>query len=124
MPSPKRRQEHIITEAELTGYKYYEQLLPLLKSLHTDATARDKAGNRQLFYDQYVSLLLLAFFNPIMTSLRGLQQAAGLDKVQRRLGVKRASLGALSAAAADFDPALLRAIVHELAGRAVLVEQR
>ena len=57
----------------------------------------DRAGNRRLFYDQYVALLLLYFFTPALTSLRGLQQATGLEKVQRVLGVGRTSLGSPSA---------------------------
>jgi len=120
MSPPNRSLHGAITERDLKCFKYYDQLLPLLESLHADATDRDKAGNRQLFYDQYASLLLLAFFNPILTSLRGLQQVSELDKVQRLLGVGRVSLGALSEASTVFDPALLRAIVHELADRAVL----
>jgi len=36
---------------------------------------RDTAGNRTLHYDQYCMLLLLYFFKPIVTSLRGLLQA-------------------------------------------------
>ena len=47
---------------------------------------RDRAGNRQLHYDQYCLLLLLYMFNPIVTSLRGLQQASELKKVQKKLG--------------------------------------
>src|SRR6185503_20490003 len=120
MSPPNRSLHGAITERDLKCFKYYDQLLPLLESLHADATDRDKAGNRQLFYDQYASLLLLAFFNPILTSLRGLQQVSELGKVQRLLGVGRVSLGALSEASTVFDPALLRAIVHELADRAVL----
>jgi hypothetical protein len=63
----------------------------------------------------------LYFFTPALTSLRGLQQATALDKVQKRLGVGRTSLGALSEAARVFDPELLRPIIAELAGRAVPV---
>jgi hypothetical protein len=59
------------------------------------------------------------FFTPTLTSLRGLHQAAGLDKVQKALGLSRApGLGTPSAAARDFDPALLRPILARLADRA------
>jgi hypothetical protein len=53
--------------------------------------------------DPYVALLLLYMFNPICTSLRSLQQASALQKVQKKLGVPRASLGSLSEAATVFD---------------------
>src|SRR2546423_1318163 len=72
---------------------------------------------RRLFVDQYAALILLYFFNPILTSLRGLQQASGLDKVQRRLGGQATSLGALSEAARVLDAAALQEVITELAGR-------
>lgn len=62
---------------------------------------------------------VLFFFNPALGSLRALQQASGLDKVQGKLGCRRTSLGSLSAAARDFDAEPLRAIVGELAQQAL-----
>ena len=97
-----------IREKDLKGLKYFKVLGALLERLHTDATARDHAGNRQLFYDQYACLLLLFFFNPIVKSLRGIQQASELDKVQRLFGCNRVSRGSLSEASHVFDPELLR----------------
>jgi hypothetical protein len=82
--------------------------------LHTVGTERDRAGNRQLFYDQYATLMLLYFFNPTVTSLRGVQQTTTLTKVQERLGIRRTSLGALSEAAYVFDAALLHESVTTL----------
>jgi hypothetical protein len=109
-----------ITERDLKGFKYFERLQPLLAKLHEVGTQSDKAGNRLLFYDDYVSLVLLYFFNPVVTSLRALQQASGLDKVNTLLGVRRASLGSLSESAASaFDAEPLRAIVQELAQKAL-----
>ena len=62
-----------------------------------------------------MSLLLLYMFNPICTSLRAVQQASELKKVQRKLGCSRASLGSLSEAATVFDSALMQQIVTGLA---------
>jgi hypothetical protein len=89
----------------------------LLERLHDDATPRDRAGHRRLFYDHYACLLLLFFFNPIVKSLRGLQQASTLDKVQRLLGCPRVSRGSLSEASRVFDPALLHALIGDLAAQ-------
>jgi hypothetical protein len=86
-------------------------------------TQRDKAGNRSLFYDQYISLLLLYFFNPTLTSLRGLQQASTLEVVQRRLGIRPTSLGSFSEAARLFDAEALLEILRELAHKAAPVIQ-
>jgi hypothetical protein len=99
--------------------KYFKRLGPLLDRLHEDATARDKAGNRRLHFDQYAALLLLYFFNPIVAGLRSIQQASALTKVQKLLGCARASLGSLSEASRVFDPQLLHDILGELAERAV-----
>jgi hypothetical protein len=107
-----------IRERDLTGLKYFRILLPLVDRLHANATARDRAGNRKLFFDQYACLLLLFFFNPIVQSVRGLQQASTLRKVQKLFGCERASLGSLSEAGRVFDPALLQAIIGDLAEQA------
>lgn len=64
--------------------------------------------------DQYVSLLLLYMFNPICTSLRALQQASELKKVQQKLGIPRASLGSLSEAATVFDSQQMVEVIAEL----------
>jgi len=96
-----------ITAHDIQGFKYFRLLGPLFAHLHAAGTERDRAGNRQLFYDQYAALLLVYFFSPTVTSLRGLQQATTLATVQQRLGVRRTSLGALSEAAYVFDAALL-----------------
>jgi hypothetical protein len=100
---------------QLQGFQYFVLLGSLLERLRPVGTARDRAGNRELFFDQYAALLLLYFFSPVLTSLRGLQQATGLDKVQKLLGCGRVSLGALSEAGRVFDPEPLRAIVADLA---------
>lgn len=103
-----------IEEKDLQGFKHFKLLTPLLEKLRDVGCGRDKAGNRLLHYDQYASLILLYFFNPVVTSLRGIQQASQLEKVQRLLGCPRASLGSLSEAARIFDADLLRGIIGEL----------
>jgi hypothetical protein len=118
MPLMPRQPQPPLQASQLQGFKYFSLLGPLLAGLRGHATERDKAGNRQLFYDQYASLLLFYFFNPILTSLRGLQQASALGKVQQHLGCGRASLGSLSEAGRVFDASLLRPLLGELAARA------
>lgn len=110
MTTEKRK----IKEQDITGLKYFEQLAPLLKRLHDDGCGRDRAGNRQLHYDQYCMLLLLFLFNPIVSSLRGLRQAGELKNVQKKLGCQRASLGSLSEATSVFDADRLKEIIAEL----------
>lgn len=107
---------------DLQGFKYFRLLTPLLDRLQDVGTARDRAGNRQLFFDQYCALLLLYFFNPVLTGLRSLQQASGLDKVQKLLGARRTSLGSFSEASGVFSAEPLRQVVQELAGQALPLE--
>ncbi len=108
-----------IRDKDLKGLKYFKLLGSLLDRLHDDATARDRAGNRRLFYDQYACLLLLFFFNPVVKSLRSIQQASTLDKVQRLFGCNRVSRGALSDASRVFDPELLHAIIGDIAAQSL-----
>ena len=111
----KRQDE--IHDRDITGLKYFDQIAPLLERLREDGCARDRAGNRQLHYDQYCLLILLFLFNPLVTSLRGLQQASQLAKVQKKLGCSRAALGSLSEATTVFDPQRLQEIISELGMR-------
>jgi Transposase DDE domain len=106
-----------IRDRDLKGLKYFKILGSLLDRLHDNATARDHAGNRRLFYDQYACLLLLFFFNPVVKSLRSIQQASTLDKVQRLFGCNRVSRGSLSEASRVFDPELLHAIIGDIAAQ-------
>jgi hypothetical protein len=114
MAAPKRAP---VTTHDLQGFKYFRVLGPLLDHLHAAGTERDRAGNRQLFYDQYATLLLLYFFSPIVTSLRSLQQATTLAKVQARFGLRPTALGTLSEAAQVFDAALLQDVIAALGRR-------
>ena len=111
-----RQPQPPVAAKDLQGFKYFQMVVPLLQRLHDNGTARDRAGNRRLFFDQYAALLLLYFFNPILTSLNALRQATELDKVQKLVG-RRVSKGALSEAQHLFDPALLEGIIRELADR-------
>ena len=104
-----------IDERDLSGFKFFKKIAGLLKRVHGASCGRDRAHNRELHIDQYMTLLLLYMFNPICVSLRALKQASTLKKVQRVLGVPRSSLGSLSEAARVFDSELLKEIVEQLA---------
>ena len=106
-----------IKESDLQGFRYFKKLSQMLERLHNTGCQRDKAGNRILHMDQYMTLLLLCMFSPISKSLRSMQQAGELKKVQKKLRVPRSSLGSLSEAAAVFDSDLLIGIIGELAGQ-------
>ena len=113
MPRAKRAE---IEEQDITGLMYFRQLGKLLQELHEVGCERDRAGNRSLHMDQYCTMILLYLFNPIVTSLRGLQQASELKKVQKKLKCPRASLGSLSESMAVFDSERLKPIIAALGG--------
>ncbi len=112
-----RKKNAEIRERDVGGMKMLQKLLPLLDRLHDVGCARDKAGNRKLHFDQHCLLVLLYLFNPIIKSLRSIQQASELNKVQRLLGCPRAALGSLSEAASVFDAERLKGIIAELGGQ-------
>src|SRR5271156_4633512 len=65
--------------------KMLARALPLLEKLHPCGTQRDAAGNRTLFFDDYVKLTLVYLFNPLIDSISMLQRAAALPKLVETL---------------------------------------
>jgi hypothetical protein len=111
-------QSHI-NAGTLQGFKYFDNIFPLLKRYHSVK----QHHNRKLHFDQYLALILMYFFNPVLTSLRGIQQASRIQELQKKLGVKSTSLGALSEASNVFDAELLQPLMKELAAKALPLEK-
>jgi len=111
-PKPKARAH------EIQGAKYLSSILDLLAPLR-EHRADPK---RKLHYDEYCAWLLLYFFSPVLTSMRGLQQASDLATVRRKLNLPRFSLGSFSEAGNVFDPELLVPIIEQMAERARDIE--
>ena len=105
-----------IDPRQIQGLKRLRHILPLLAGLHEVGCERDVAGNRELHFDEYVTLVLLWMFNPMLDSMRALQRASELEKVSEQLGVKRFSVGSFSESVRVFDPEKLKAIIRQLAG--------
>ena len=114
----KRHKKNPIPESVLRGFKYFKVLSSILQRLHLEKDHH----NRKLYFDQYIALFLFYFFNPIVTSLRAIQQVSELKKVQKVLGVKRTSLGSLSEASSVFDSQLITPIIQQLAEQAIPLE--
>jgi hypothetical protein len=107
-PGPPKKPP--IREEDIQGFKYLDSFFKTLTRLRDVKNHQ----NRKLHYDQYLALLLLYFFTPVLTSLRGIQQATTLEKIQKRLGIKKTSLGSLSEASQVFDAKLLNPLLKEL----------
>ena len=57
-----------IRPEDVQGLKYFKLLDRVLARLQMIGTERDRAGNRDFFYDQYVSLILIYFLSPALIS--------------------------------------------------------
>jgi hypothetical protein len=110
---PGRKKSPRIKPNEVRGAKYLRNILELLNGLRSH---RD-CPNRLLHYDEYAAYVLLYFFTPVLTSLRGLQQVSDFEVVHRKLGLPRFSLGSFSEAGWVFDPTLLQPIIEDLVGK-------
>jgi hypothetical protein len=110
-----------LTDKDIVCLGHLKRVFPLLKRLHEVGCERDKAGNRQLFFDDYCKLVLLYTWNPCINSIKMLQQAVGLKSVAKALGVKRFSDGSFSESVRVFKPEMLKEIIQELAGKARVV---
>ena len=110
-----RTSDALVKLEDLRGFRQLRRVAGLLSFLHQSGCDRDKAGNRELHFDDYVLLLLLYLFNPLLDSLQLLQHASQLSQVQRRLGIKRFSIGSFSESCRVFEPHLLQQVVDQLA---------
>ena len=79
MPCLAGRTQHEIRDQDVQGLKSLRKLRPLLSRLRTAGTARDRAGNRRLFMDQYGALILMSLFSPAIESLRDRQRACAVE---------------------------------------------
>jgi len=111
--------ERQLTDSDVVGLKHFKRLMPLLHRLESVGCQRDTAGNRRLFMSDYCAVVMLYLFNPMINSIRMLQQSLKLPRVAKALGVKRFSLGSFSESPRVFEAAQLQRIVEELAGELV-----
>lgn len=104
-----------LKEKDLIGLGYLKRFFPLLDRLHEVGCGRDRAGNRELFYNDYVKLVVLYTWNPLLCSIQDLREAAMLPNVAKVMGLKRFSAGSFSESVRIFDPKQLEPILAELA---------
>ena len=116
-----RKPKPPLTEPDVVrGQKYLRSFQELLKPL-ADLPAH---GNRKFHYDDWVCLLLLHFYNPLLNSLRSLAEATDFQSIQDFVGVQHTSLGSMSESAAQvFDPAYLEPLIQELGSQVARVCQ-
>jgi hypothetical protein len=123
MPAVTEAPPNKLRVDDLRGMKQLRRVAQLLSGLHEAGCDRDQAGNRELHFDDYVLLVLLYLMNPLIDSMRTLQQVAELPQVQKELGIKRFSLGSFSESCRVFEPERLQQVVEQLAGRLLPIER-
>ena len=104
-----------LKEKDIIGLGHLKRVFPLLDRLRDVGRGRDKAGNRELFYSDYLKLVTLYTWNPLINSINDLREAALLPNVAKVMGLKRFSAGSFSESVRIFQPQLLVPIIAELA---------
>jgi hypothetical protein len=104
-----------LKEEPLPNQGFLRRAGELFSSLRNVGCERDKAGNRELFFNEYCSWMLFYAMTPIVQSLQALQEASDLKGLQEALGLRRFSMGSFSEAPAVFDADLLEPIAANLA---------
>jgi hypothetical protein len=94
----------------IAGKKHLHAVLKLRKKLRK-AHAHP---NRVLYYDDVLTALLLAFFNPMMRSLRMIEDFSNCPLVQDELQVERICRSTLSDLQRIADPSLLEPLIESL----------
>jgi hypothetical protein len=100
--------------AHLKGLKFFKPIQRYFDSLH----AQKAHPNRNLHLDEYLALLLLAYYNPAISGLRQLITLPAHKHLEGNLGLHRTSLGSFSEASSVFNPECLRQIFLELSDHA------
>lgn len=89
-----------LRERDIHGMEFFDEPVTLLKGRHEADCQGDKAGNRPAHFDEYCLFVLPFLFNPIIISLRGIQQPGEL----KSLGRRRAAFMSLGESADVFEP--------------------
>jgi transposase len=101
------------SEDQLVGRKY----LRLIEDQPTRLGELKSHPNRSLFLNHVVVAHLLAFFNPGLRGLRGIEDVFDTPRVRRRLGTPRIPKSTLADAQRLFDAQLLLPLIADLQQR-------
>lgn len=94
----------------LVGRKY----IKLLEKYLGDLRRHNPHANRDLFFDDVVTILLLGFFNSDIRSLRKLELFSQVPGINQSLHVDRVCRSTLSEGLKLFDPALLTPMMQQI----------
>ncbi len=102
---------------DLQGFKIIQKFKNILEATNSDAipAPTELDPRRKLSQDDYFSLFLFTYLNPILKTMRGLCAASQLEKVQETVCSNPISMGSFSEAQNLFNPQLLLSIIQLLA---------
>jgi len=102
---------------DLQGFKMIKKFKKILERSNSDAlpTPTELDPRRKLSQDDYFSLFLFTYLNPVLKSMRALCAATVLEKIQQTVCSNSVSLGSFSEAQSLFDPELLLDVIKKLA---------
>lgn len=105
-----RKKAAPIRPGQITGQAY----LTLIDGYARRLRSLYAHPNRVLFYDDVVTVYLMAFFNPVLRSLRNIEDASQLPGVNQHLSAEAICKSTLGDANALFDPEHLQGLMAEL----------
>lgn len=105
-----------LSERDLHNWRLLERFQEVLKAVVQDQPLHRSFADpdRRLSLSSYLSLFLFGLFNPCVRTLRGLQQASRLRRVQEEVCQRPVSLGSFSETQHLLDPALLEQVFEQL----------
>ena len=107
-----------IAEKDLRHWRLLDQFRRRLQPHYDVGAAAQKDPRRQLFADDYFSLMLFGLFNPALKSMRALCHASSRFQKMREVCSRAVSPASFSEGQHEFDPELLAGMVRELAREA------
>lgn len=105
-----RRRRQRLDKMQVLGLpqlRFVEQLLDHLRAAYPHP-------NRRLHFDDLFIGLLLAFYNPVARSLRGVEDASQMPGINQHLDIEAIRRSTASDALASFDPQLLMPLIEHL----------
>ncbi len=114
---PVASKEKPVNIEDLQGFKMIKKFKKILERTNPDAIpiTTELDSRRKLSKNDYFSLFLFTYMNPVLKSMRGLCAATLLEKVQETVCSNSVSLGSFSEAQSLFDPELLLSVIKSLA---------
>ncbi len=104
---------------DLKGFKLIKRFRKILNKTKSTSPLHPSEFDprRKLSQNDYFSLFLFTYLNPVLKSMRGLCAASKIEKVKEKVCSNSVSLGSFSEAQNIFDPELLLSVIQTLSAQ-------